>query len=453
MRVRKITLLSAPKRSRHEKPSVPRAVSLIRLSACLLSLLLPAVALAGHLNLDWTAPSTNVDGSQLTDLASYRIYYGTGSGACGAASSQDLAAPLPNPIPGTVVSYQLGGLTTGTTYFVQVSAVDTGGNESTCSNEASAAALADGADTTAPTGSVTINSGAAYTNWTASTLSLTASDLVGVVGYYASTSATKPAATTSGWVAVTSTTSYSNSSVPFTLSTGDGTKTVYAWFKDAAGNISATASATIVLDQTAPTNGTLTATPSSGQVALSWAGFSDSGSGLATANMYKVVFATGGAPASGCTNATQLYQGTGTSYIHTGLANGTTYYYRVCAKDNAGTMSGGAAVTAVPQPPNPVSSVQLSPDKAAPQLTGTPITFTASASGGVTPYQYKWWLWNGTSWSLLQDWTASATFTWTPPAANPDYWIGVWARSAWAGGDDPKATRSIPFAVSGQSAQ
>ena len=453
MRVRKITLLSAPKRSRHEKLSVPRAVSLIRLSACLLSLLLPAVALAGHLNLDWTAPSTNVDGSQLTDLASYRIYYGTGSGACGAASSQDLAAPLPNPIPGTVVSYQLGGLTTGTTYFVQVSAVDTGGNESTCSNEASAAALADGADTTAPTGSVTINSGAAYTNWTASTLSLTASDLVGVVGYYVSTSATKPAATTSGWVAVTSTTSYSNSSVPFTLSTGDGTKTVYAWFKDAAGNVSATASATIVLDQTAPTNGTLTATPSSGQVALSWAGFSDSGSGLATANTYKVVFATGSAPASGCTNATQLYQGTGTSYIHTGLANGTTYYYRVCAKDNAGTMSGGAAVTAVPQPPNPVSSVQLSPDKAAPQLTGTPITFTASASGGVTPYQYKWWLFDGSSWSLLQDWTASATFTWTPPAANPDYWIGVWARSAWAGGDDPKATRSIPFAVSGQSAQ
>ena len=192
MRVRTIVLLTAPNRSRRGKPSV----SLICLSVCLLSLLLPAVALAGHLNLDWTAPSTNVDGSQLTDLASYRIYYGTGSGACGAASSQTLAASLPNPIPGTVVSYQLGGLTTGTTYFVQVSAVDAGGNESACSNEVSATAQADGADTTAPTGSILINSGAAYTNWTAVTLTLSATDTMGMTGYYISANATMPAAGT-----------------------------------------------------------------------------------------------------------------------------------------------------------------------------------------------------------------------------------------------------------------
>jgi len=79
-----------------------------------------------------------------------------------------------------------------------------------------------------------------------------------VTGYYVSTSATTPTAGAAGWGAVTATPSYSNANVPFTLPAGDGTKTVYAWYKDAAGNVSPTASDTILLDQTAPTDGTLT---------------------------------------------------------------------------------------------------------------------------------------------------------------------------------------------------
>src|SRR5439155_6579098 len=106
-------------------------------------------------------------------------------------------------------------------------------------------------DSTAPTGTVTINSGAAATAATAATLSLSASDAVGVTGYYVSTSATPPLATAAGWVAVPATLSYTGS-VGTTLSSGDGTKTVYAWYKDAAGNVSGTALDTILLDQTAP---------------------------------------------------------------------------------------------------------------------------------------------------------------------------------------------------------
>jgi len=120
---------------------------------------------------------------------------------------------------------------------------------------------------------------------------------------------------------VTATPNYSGTAT-FTLPTADGTKTVYAWYKDAAGNVSTTASDTIVLDQTAPSNGALTATAGSGQAALSWAGFSDGGSGLATATPYKLVFQTGSSPATTCTNGTQLYQGTGTSYTHTGGPTG-----------------------------------------------------------------------------------------------------------------------------------
>ena len=57
-------------------------------------LLAPAVALAGILffsinpatagvlDATWTAPTTNTDGSQLTDLSFYRVYYGTSATPC-----------------------------------------------------------------------------------------------------------------------------------------------------------------------------------------------------------------------------------------------------------------------------------------------------------------------------------------------------------------------------------
>ena len=110
-------------------------------------------------------------------------------------------------------------------------------------------------DTTAPSNTTSINfinSGTSSTSSTSVTLSISAADSIGVTGYYASETSTTPSASVSGWTSVTSTTNYS-ASVSFTLSSGDGTKTVYIWFKDSAGNISTSASDTIILDTTAPT--------------------------------------------------------------------------------------------------------------------------------------------------------------------------------------------------------
>ena len=106
-------------------------------------------------------------------------------------------------------------------------------------------------DRTSPACTVVINGGAAATAAAAVTLTLSAADTVGVTGYYVSTDATPPAAGAAGWTPVASTTSY-NGGTPYTLVSGDGSKTVYAWYKDAAGNVSTTASDAIVLDQTAP---------------------------------------------------------------------------------------------------------------------------------------------------------------------------------------------------------
>jgi|Deesub1362A_J573_1020465.scaffolds.fasta_scaffold00537_4 predicted CxxxxCH...CXXCH cytochrome family protein len=102
------------------------------------------------------------------------------------------------------------------------------------------------------------------------------------------------------------------------------------------------------VDSTAPTDGTLTATPGNAQVSLSWTAASDGESGLASTNTYRVVYDTAGTPAN-CNAGTQIYQGTGTSYTHTGLTNGTTYYYRVCATDAVGNESVGATASATPQ--------------------------------------------------------------------------------------------------------
>ena len=113
--------------------------------------------------------------------------------------------------------------------LIQVSGADAGGE----------------ADTTSPANtSISINSNADNATSTSVTLAISATDNVGVTGYYASESSTTPEGSAS-WTSVTSTTSYS-ANVSFTLSSDDNEiKTVYIWFKDSAGNISSPASDTI----------------------------------------------------------------------------------------------------------------------------------------------------------------------------------------------------------------
>ncbi len=97
-------------------------------------------------------------------------------------------------------------------------------------------------DTTLPTGAVTINGGATYVTTTAVTLSLSCTDNAGACNQMQFSSDNANWSTPEAYTA----------SKAWTLATGDGTKTVYARFKDAAGNWSTTVSDTIVLDSTAP---------------------------------------------------------------------------------------------------------------------------------------------------------------------------------------------------------
>jgi hypothetical protein len=94
---------------------------------------------AGVLDVSWTAPTENIDGSPLTDLASYRVHYGPVPTCPGMAVSQ-VVSPTPSPESDQVVSLRLTGLTTGALYYVSVTAVNTSGVESACADGASAIA-------------------------------------------------------------------------------------------------------------------------------------------------------------------------------------------------------------------------------------------------------------------------------------------------------------------------
>ena len=134
------------------------AVNRIGLGLILGGVLLTATpAGAGILDASWTAPTTNSDGSPLTDLASYRLYYGTSATPCPGASFSQFASPTPSPPANQSVTARLTGLSAGTLYNVSVTAVDASGSESACATPlASAVARIDFA--ASPTGTVSFGS-------------------------------------------------------------------------------------------------------------------------------------------------------------------------------------------------------------------------------------------------------------------------------------------------------
>jgi len=67
--------------------------------------------------------------------------------------------------------------------------------------------------------------------------------------------------------------------------------------------------------------------------------------------------------------------------------------------------------------PAPATAVSLTPDVAGPQPVGSPITFTAVASGGTAPYEYRFWVNVGGTYVIAQDYTTINTWVWTPLSA------------------------------------
>lgn len=89
--------------------------------------------LANQAILSWDAPTTNTDGTLLTDLSGYKLYFGTSSGQYSQIIDVGLANPDSSSINGR--QFTVFGLEPGKIYFFVVTAYDTTGNESGFSNE------------------------------------------------------------------------------------------------------------------------------------------------------------------------------------------------------------------------------------------------------------------------------------------------------------------------------
>ena len=226
---------------------------------------------AGILDASWVAPTTNADGSRLTDLAFYRLYFGTASTPCSGSAFFQVASPTTAPQINDLITYRVTGLIAGGQYFASVTAVDSSGVESDCSPVASAIARSAGGSAAGVFGTI--------------------ADIGAYVG-------------------------------------------------------------------------------------------------------------------------------------------GTV------------TMQG------------PVATLTGLTADSGPQAPGATVTFTATAAGGTAPYQFKWWLWDGAAWTVLEDWSIGNTFAWTPSTPNPNFVVGVWVRSADNTADQPDgypantgASRNIPVAI------
>ncbi|HSC70856.1 MAG TPA: hypothetical protein VLH58_05850, partial [Candidatus Methylomirabilis sp.] len=139
----------------------------------------------------------------------------------------------------------------------------------------------------------------------------------------------------------------------------------------------------------------------------------------------------------------------GVSVTWTPAAPNPNYRIIVWARSAGSTVNSNAVsrVVVFPIDPPPPTVPSLTADRGAPGIVNTPITFTATLSGGVAPYETKWWLWDGTSNVVLRDWAPGVSVTWTPAAPNPNYRIIVWARSAGSTVNSNTVSRVVVFPV------
>lgn len=127
------------------------------------------------------------------------------------------------------------------------------------------------------------------------------------------------------------------------LSEGEGQKEVFIKFRSLSGGISETISDFIIFDRSAPLNvSNLEAIAGDKKIFLKWKNPSDNDFGGV-----KITGSTEFYPSSP-EEGIPLYQGGEEYFLAIGLTNGVRYYYTVFSYDQAGNLSSGAVISAVP---------------------------------------------------------------------------------------------------------
>lgn len=169
---------------------------------------------------------------------SYNVYFSTDPG---------INPQTATKIEGVTSPFSHSGLTNNTEYYYAISCVDEEGAEGALSEEQSVTPVL--IDLAAPQNpDIVLNHGAYMTNSLDVVATISAKDVdTGVAGYFISENPMTPSATLPGWIDVEPEYRF-GATIPFTLSPGDGPKTVYVWFKDVGNNLSVPASASILLN-------------------------------------------------------------------------------------------------------------------------------------------------------------------------------------------------------------
>ncbi|MEM3006881.1 MAG: fibronectin type III domain-containing protein [Candidatus Nitrosotenuis sp.] len=310
-----------------------------------------------QVNLIWNAPS-NIGSSPITG---YKIEVKLGSGSYSTLTSNTGT---------TSTTYQHTGLATGTTYTYKVSAVNSAGAGST-SPEASATPISSSAPAVpgAPTNLVaTVSTNQINLSWSAPTSTggypVTGYKIeykVGSGSYIVLIQNTASASTTYSHTGITSGQAYVYR-VYAINSIGTSAASSEATASSSSSGISVPgAPASFIATSAGPT-----------QINLSWSPPSNTGGAAITG--YKIEVKKGAGSYETLISNTQS---TSTSFSHTGLTTGTTYYYRVYAINSVGI--------------GPASDSSATPkETTSPALTATAVSPTSIILSWVPPSQtYK----------------------------------------------------------------
>jgi hypothetical protein len=144
-----------------------------------------------------------------------------------------------------------------------------------------------------------------------------------------------------------------------------------------------------------------------------------------------------------------LNVGNATSCTLNGLLDGVIYYFVVRAYDAAGNLSAPSAEISAALAPSvspAVTALTLTANVPPPLSVGTPVSWLATATGGVAPYQFQWALYTVGQWTVWP-WTDASTWTWTPSTSGNDFEVKVAVRSACSTDSRGEMSQSVPFTV------
>jgi len=314
----------------------------------------------GKINVDWSAPA---DTGGIA-ISSYKVYGGTSS-----------PLPLIASVSASTRYYNQTGLSTGTTYYYQISAVNQYGDST---KTQSASATTPSAPSAPVISSITPGIGTVGLVWSAQN---GGSDITSYSIYRSQTSGNQgltPAASTPS-TSFTDTGLTNGATYYYRVSATNGVGT---------SDKSAEASTTLPDVPSAPSITTVTA--SNLKVDLTWGVPESHGSAITG---YKVYRAT--APNEQVTMPTATPASA--SYSDANVVNGVTYYYKVSAMNGVGESEKSSESSATPQSPPPTATVPGIPTSfsATAGDAHVALSWAAPSNGGVTITAYR--IYTGTS--------------------------------------------------------